>query len=296
LQQEGIAQLNLGGVYMQLGQLDRAVSSFEGALDVGNRLGAWMTQADSHRALAEAHLFLGRPQRAAELYERCGELYERAGARRFAHFSHEGLALAHVMRGSWAEAAREAEWAVGIAEELGNLKGLCDAKNALGEALCGLGRLAEAVERTTEALRIAEETGYPLGIVAARRSLALTHRAAGRLDEARYSATQALDSAARYRLRIAEADVLAVLGRVRLDQGDLAQALDLALRCLELSRATGQRCVHARAAHLAGDVLAARGDGAGARQHWETALEWFTAIGSPEADVVRAALDGGGQG
>ncbi|MFJ6670276.1 BTAD domain-containing putative transcriptional regulator [Actinosynnema sp. NPDC091369] len=292
LQQEGIAQLNLGGVYMQLGQLDRAVSSFEGALDVGNRLGAWMTQADSHRALAEVHLFLGRPQRAAELYERCGELYERAGARGFAHFSHEGLALTYVMRGRWADAAHEAGRAVGIAEELGNLKGLCDAKNALGEALCGLGRLEEAVERTTEALRIAEETGYPLGIVAARRGLALAHRAAGRLDEARYSATQALDSAVRYRLRIAEVDVLAVLGRVRLDQGDVAQALDLALRCLELSRATGQRCVHARAAHLAGDVLAAKGDGAGALRHWRTALEWFTAIGSPEADVVRASLDG----
>ncbi|MBY8851073.1 tetratricopeptide repeat protein, partial [Saccharothrix sp. MB29] len=254
LQQEGIAQLNLGGVYMHLGQLDRAVSSFEGALDVGNRLGAWMTQADSHRALAEAHLFLGQPERAAELYVRCGELYERAGARRFAHFSHEGLALTYVMRGRFAEAAREAEEAVAIAEEMGLLKGLCDAKNALGEALCGLGRLDEAVDRTTEALRTAEETGYPLGISAARRNLALVHRAAGRLDEARYSAGQALDNAVRYRLRVAEVDALAVLGRVRLDQGDVPQALDLALRCLELSRVTGQRFVHARAAHLAGDA------------------------------------------
>jgi tetratricopeptide (TPR) repeat protein len=275
---------------MQLGQLDRAVSSFEGALDVGNRLGAWMTQADSHRALAEVHLFLGQPERAAQLYERCGELYERAGARRFAHFSHEGLALAYVMRGKWADAAREAGRAVAIAEELGNLKGLCDAKNALGEALCGLGRLDEAVERTTEALRIAEETGYPLGICAARRSLALTHRAAGRLDEARYSATQALDSAVRYRLRIAEVDVMTVLGRIRLDQGDVPQALDLALRCVESSRATGQRFVQARAAHLAGDALAVTGDRAGASGHWRTALEWYAAIGAPEAEVVRAAL------
>ncbi|MFE2750499.1 BTAD domain-containing putative transcriptional regulator [Actinosynnema sp. NPDC059335] len=291
LQQEGIAQLNLGGVYMQLGQLDRAVSSFEGALDVGNRLGAWMTQADSHRALAEVHLFLGQPQRAAQLYERCGELYERAGARRLAHIAHEGLALTYVMRGRWTEAEHEAGRAVAIAQELGNLKGLCDAKNALGEALCGLGRLDEAVEHTTEALRIAEETGYPLGICAARRGLALTHRAAGRWDEARYSASQALDSAVRYRLRIAEVDVLAVLGRIRLDQGDVAQALDLALRCAAASATTGQRFVQARAAHLAGDALAARGDLAGARRHWQGALEWFTAIGSPEADVVRASLD-----
>ncbi|GAA3460302.1 BTAD domain-containing putative transcriptional regulator [Saccharothrix longispora] len=296
LQQEGIAQLNLGGVYMHLGQLDRAVSSFEGALDVGNRLGAWMTQADSHRALAEAHLFLGQPERAAELYVRCGELYERAGARRFAHFSHEGLALTYVMRGRFAEAAREAAEAVAIAEEMGLLKGLCDAKNALGEALCGLGRLDEAVDRTTEALRTAEETGYPLGISAARRNLALVHRAAGRLDEARYSAGQALDNAVRYRLRVAEVDALAVLGRVRLDQGDVPQALDLALRCLELSRATGQRFVHARAAHLAGDALAATGNQAGAEEHWRTALEWFTSIGSPDAALLGARKRSGAGG
>ncbi|MFD7655075.1 BTAD domain-containing putative transcriptional regulator [Actinosynnema sp. NPDC059797] len=291
LQQEGIAQLNLGGVYMQLGQLDRAVSSFEGALDVGNRLGAWMTQADSHRALAEAHLFLGEPERAARLYERCGELYERAGARRFAHFSHEGLALTYLMRGMFAEAAEEAGRAVAIAEGLDNLKGVCDATNALGEALCGLGRLDEAVERTTEALRVAEETGYPMGICVARRGLALAHRAAGRLDEARYSAHQALDSAVRYRLRLAEVDVLTVLGRVRLDQGDVAQALDLALRALELSRSTGQRFVLARAEHLVGDVLAVSGDRDGAVARWRAALDGFGAVGCPtEADVVRRRL------
>ncbi|GAA1338741.1 AfsR/SARP family transcriptional regulator [Saccharothrix algeriensis] len=290
LQQEGIALLNLGGVYLQLGQLDRAVSSFEGSLDVGNRLGVWITQADSYRALAEVHLFQGRPERAAQLYERAGDLYERASARGFAHIPHEGLAHTYVMRGRFADAISEASRALGIAEDLGNLKGVCDAKNALGEALHGTGRHGEAVQRHTEALRIAEETGYPWGICAARRGLALAHRAAGRLDEARYSASQALDSAVRYRLRLAEVEVLALLGRVRLDQGDVAEALDHARRSLELSRSTGQRFVQARAAHVAGDAAATTGDHATARAYWTTALECFTAIGCPEAAGVRAAL------
>jgi predicted negative regulator of RcsB-dependent stress response len=49
--------------------------------------------------------------------------------------------------------------------------------------------------------------------------------------------------------------------------------------------------VQARAAHLAGDALAATGDHEGAREHWDTALEVFIAIGSPEVDVVRTSLD-----
>ncbi|MBW4719716.1 AfsR/SARP family transcriptional regulator [Saccharothrix obliqua] len=291
LQQEGIALINLGGVYLQLGQLDRAVSSFERSLDVGNRLGVWITQADSYRALAEVYLFQGRPERAAELYERAGDLYERAGARGFAHMPHEGLANTYVMRGRYEDAIAEASRALAIAENMGNLKGLCDAKNALGVALHHVGRIDEAVRQHTEALRIAEETGYLWGISAARRGLALAHRAAGLLDEAAYSATQALDNAVRYRLRLAEVDELTLLGRVRLDQGDVAQAMDHAKRSLELSRTTGQRFVRARAAHLAGDAAAAAGDVETARVHWADALAGFTAVGSPDAEVVRAALN-----
>ncbi|NUT92571.1 MAG: tetratricopeptide repeat protein, partial [Saccharothrix sp.] len=82
----------------------------------------------------------------------------------------------------------------------------------------------------------------------------------------------------------------ALLARVRLDQGDVAESLDLAHRALEGSRATGQRYVQARAAHVAGDAHAAAGSPAEARAHWTTALEWFTAIGCPDAEVVRAAL------
>ncbi|MBP2340227.1 DNA-binding SARP family transcriptional activator/predicted negative regulator of RcsB-dependent stress response [Saccharothrix coeruleofusca] len=290
-QQQGIALYNLGGVYMQLGQLDRAVSCFEGSLEVGNRLGSWMAQADSHRALGEVHLFQGRPERAARLYERTGELYELAGARRFAHIRHEGLALSYVLRGRYADAISEASRAVALAVDRENLKGHCDAKNVLGEALLGAGRVADAMARHTEALRIAEETSYPWGTCAARRGLARAHHAAGRLDEARYSAGQALDSAVRYRLRVAEVEVLALLGRVLLDQGEVAGALEHAQRAGELSRATGQRLVLARSEHLAGDARAALGDPAGAAARWRAALELFTAVDAPEAEVVRALLE-----
>ncbi|GAA3891148.1 BTAD domain-containing putative transcriptional regulator [Saccharothrix violaceirubra] len=286
LQQEGIALVNLGGVYLQLGQLDRAVSSFEGALDVGNRLGVWITQADSLRSLAEVHLFQGRPSKAAELYERAGRLYERAGARGFAHIPHEGLAHTYVMRGHYEAAIESAARALGMAEEFENLKGVCDSQNALGEALLGAGRHEESVARHTEALRIAEETGYSWGICTARKGLARTHRAAGRLDEARYSAHQALDSAVKYRLRLAEADVLALLGRILLDRGEVAQALEYGKRAWKLSRATGQRYVEAKAAHLSGDAQVRLSDHASAAASWRTAKDYFTSIGAPEAATL----------
>jgi DNA-binding SARP family transcriptional activator/predicted negative regulator of RcsB-dependent stress response len=290
-QQEGIALLNLGGVYLQLGQLDRAVSSFEGALEVGNRLGAWMTQANSYRALAEVHLRQAHPERAAELFERAGELYARAAARSFANTPHEGLAQTYTMRGRFAEAIAEATQALRIADELGNLKSVCDAKNALGDALHGLGEHIEALERHTEALRIAEETSYPWGICAARKGMAQAYLSLGRLGDAVSSATLALDSAGTYRLRPAEVEVLVLLGRLHLHLGEVQQALACALQSVELSRATGQRMVQARALRLTGDALAADGDQSAARESWQQALELFADIGAPEAAALRTQLN-----
>ncbi|MCS7483428.1 BTAD domain-containing putative transcriptional regulator [Umezawaea endophytica] len=282
-QQEGIALLNLGGVYLLLGQLDRATSSFEGSLEVGNRLDAWMTQANSHRALGEVHLLQGHPDRAAALFERAGVLYSQAAARSFANLPHEGLAQAHTMRGWGAEAVEEAEKALALAEESGNLKSVCDARNVLGEALDGLGGHEESLRQHVEALRIAEETSYPWGICAARKGIARAHRAAHRLDEAMRSASLAFDSAVSYRLRIAEVDVLVLLGRLHLDTGDQERALECARRAVDLSAATGQRLVHARALQLAGDA-------SDTDDQRRQALELYTEIGAPEALPLRSML------
>ena len=282
-QQEGIALLNLGGVYLLLGQLDRATASFEGSLEVGNRLDAWMTQANSYRALGEVHLLQGHPDRAAALFDRAGVLYSQAAARSFANLPHEGLAQAHTMRGWCAEAVEEARKALELAEESGNMKSVCDARNVLGEALAGLGRHEESLRQHTEALRIAEETSYPWGICAARKGLAHAQRAAGGLDEALRSATLAFDSARSYRLRIAEVDVLVLLGRLHLDLGDRKQAAECAARAVELSAATGQRLVHARALQLAADS-------GGTDDHRRQALELYAEIGAPEALPLRSLL------
>jgi hypothetical protein len=48
--------------------------------------------------------------------------------------------------------------------------------------------------------------------------------------------------------------------------------------------------VFARALGLAGDAASALGSLKEAREYWESALEVFNAIGSPEADVVRGQL------
>ncbi|GAA2671972.1 MULTISPECIES: BTAD domain-containing putative transcriptional regulator [Actinosynnema] len=290
LQQEGITQLNLGGVRLQLAELDLAAACFRGALDVGTRLGAWMTQADALHALAEVELLRGAPERAAGLFERAGELYGLAGARIFAHIPHEGLAQAHLARGRYAEAIAEAGRALEFAQERENLKGRCDAKNVLGQALVGAGRLVEGAGRHTEALGIAGETSYPWGIVAAHRGLATAHHAAGRLAEAEEAARKALDRAADYRLRLPEGDVLVLLGRIELDLGELDRALDSASRAAAAGAASGRRLLAAQADHLLGDLRAAGGDSRAARALWGAAAAGYESVGAPEAAALRTRL------
>ena len=284
------ALFNLGGVYMQLGQLDRAAATFEEALEAGTRIDSWITQANSMRALGEVYASRGEPELGASYFVRASELYERAAARNFGHTMHEGMAITLIMRGRYEEAAVEASAAMRIAQDLENVKSVCDARNLLGRALEGAGRHEEALEQFSSALTIAVETGYSWGVCSARRGLASTYRALGRYEEALATATSALDEAGRSQFRLAEMEVLLVLGRTHLDTSDASAALDCALRAAAAGSDSGHRWVFGRALQLAGDASSALGDHAAARAHWSSALDVFSAIGTPEASVVRAQL------
>ncbi|MDT7788628.1 MAG: hypothetical protein QOF58_7047, partial [Pseudonocardiales bacterium] len=285
------ALFNLGGVYMQLGQLDRAASTFEEALEDATRLDSWTLQANSMRALGEVHAWRGEPELGASYFARASELYERAAARNFGHTMHEGLAITLIMRGRYEEAAVEASLAMQIAQDLENAKSVCDAQNLLGRALEGAGRLDEAIERFSSALAIALETGYSWGTCSARRGLASAYRGAGRYEEALAMATSALVEAGRSQFRLAEMEVLLVLGRTHLDTSDASGALECALRASAVGLDSGHRWVYGRALQLAGDASAALGEVDAARGYWASSLEVFSSIGTPEAVVVRAQLE-----
>ncbi|HUQ60088.1 AfsR/SARP family transcriptional regulator [Lentzea sp.] len=285
------ALFNLGGVYMQLGHLDRAAATFEEALEAGTRIDSWITQANSMRALGEVHAWRGEPDLGASYFVQASELYERAAARNFGHTMHEGMAITLIMRGRFEEAAVEASAAMRIAREMDNVKSVCDAQNLLGRALEGAGRYEEAVEQFSSALSIAADTGYSWGLCSARRGLASAYRGVGRYADALTMAASALVEAGRSRFRLAEMEVLLVLGRIHLDTSDAAQALECALRAASVGSDSGHRWVFGRALLLAGDAAFALGDVDSARAHWSSALEVFSAIGTPEASVVRAQLE-----
>ena len=243
------------------------------------------------RALGEVHAFRGRPDLGADHFVRAGELYERSAARTFGHTLHEGLAITLIMRGHYDEAADHARSAMSISADLENVKSVCDATNLLGRALEGAGRYEEALVQFAAALGSATETGYSWGICSARRGLAAAYRGVGRFDEALSMATSALVEAGRSQFRLAEMEVLLVLGRVHLETADAAGALKCALRASAVGETSGHRWVFGRALRLAGDASSALGDVAAARGYWASSLEVLSAIGTPEADVVRRQLE-----
>jgi tetratricopeptide (TPR) repeat protein len=163
--------------------------------------------------------------------------------------------------------------------------------NLLGRALEGAGRLAEAIEQFSSALSIGMETGYSWGVCLARRGLASAYRGVGRYEEALAMATSALVEAGRSQFRLAEMEVLLVLGRTHLDTSDASGALECALRAAAVGSDSGHRWVYGRALQLAGDASAGLGDVEGARSYWASSLEVFSSIGTPEALVVQAQLE-----
>ncbi len=230
--------------------------------------------------------------------------YRLVGARSFEHATFEGTAAVKTTLRRYAEAIADATEAVAQCQELDNLKGECDGRNQLGFALRGAVRYAEAAEHHRTALRIGGETSYPWGVCMALRGLAEVNHALGNREDAWRDAKRALGVTRDYGLRLAEASVLLVLGRVLLDSGDVAGALHHADQVMRLTERTGQRIARAHALVLLAAARSARAgaggtgtehstvDGAGPAEAdlLRRALRIFTEAGLPDAADVRALL------
>ncbi len=316
---------NLGGVYWQSGRLPRAVAYFRRALALTRANGQLAGQAVALGNLALVHGERGELSAAAEHCEQALGLYRRIGSRygeainlgNLGRFQHalgllaEGSAslraalalhreagdrygeadtrifLAGVLRdaGRPAEAQEEARSALELARDIDDPRAEAEALNALATVECRLGRRQQAIRRHRSALELIRATGdrYPecdalVGLAVAGLDPAPARRALALADEAGYRALAG-------RARTALAEIALALGRP-------AEAVEHAHGALAIHRETGQRGGESLTLLALGTALAETEGEAAARPCWEAALRLCLDAGMPEADRLRALLDG----
>ncbi|WP_216324503.1 ATP-binding protein [Deinococcus aestuarii] len=215
---------------LSLGALPEAGTLVERGLHLVGDASGWATVAGL-RALGVIERRRGRYAEARGYWERALELAEAAHDPAAAHLWNL-RGIAEQWLGHHKEAEHCYERALHLSRERGHLTETARVLNNLGGLLIFCGRLEEARAVLEQGLETARELVSPLEITHFLNNLAFVAGRLGHYRPAEDYAGEALALARSTDRRPLEADVLETLGRIKLGQGQLAEAHALFVRSL----------------------------------------------------------------
>jgi len=283
---------NLGGTHWWLGDYERARVNFARSLDGHRATGDVAGEARTLNWLGLVYEKIGDYRTALTYMVEALTLARRTGNRYGTAAQLLNLGLLYRLMGRYGEAVEHHQSAAEIFAELGNRRLVGYAQGNLGAVYTRQGRYEAALEALATALARCREAGDLAGEGSSLASFGEAYHRMGRHPEALAHLHRALALSRETADRGLETEALNTLGATLVCMGQHDAALDRHRSALELARRSGERYEQARALAGIGDALAASGDLAGAREHWQRAVDGYAALGIPEADEVRARLSG----
>ncbi|HKH45427.1 MAG TPA: tetratricopeptide repeat protein [Thermoanaerobaculia bacterium] len=224
------ARVALGEAYGEQGNLQRAISTLEGAvrlaphhprawyllgkysikagnarraideylvhaLVVQNQLGGDEGRADVLNAFGVAYHNLGEMERAEESYEQAADIRRRIGDERGYATTLRNLANLHLIRGDYAVAEKQLEEALALLERVGDGPGIADLYNSLGALAEERGEFEKALAQYQRALRVRRDLGNDLALAESFGNVGYACYQLGRYDDALVYWRQGLDLA-----------------------------------------------------------------------------------------------------
>jgi tetratricopeptide (TPR) repeat protein len=279
---------NLGGAYYRMGQLRKAITCCEQALDNAREMKDRLPEGACLGNLGICYADLGQTARAMEYHEQALAISRETGDR-----LGEGNALANLGSlyadlGQTIRAMEYYEQSLGIAREIGYR--FLESENLAnkGYVLVDQGEWDKAVEIYNQAIQIADEIGSAQFQDAARQGLALAHLYTGDLPAARAAA----ETARQYDIPQNNHDVLALLGVILLRQGDRPAAQEAFAAAVAQAdvllahTAHNYRALDTKGLALCGLVLCGEGE------HLPASIEAFQAVRAINQDpgIVQRVL------
>jgi tetratricopeptide (TPR) repeat protein len=233
-QDEGAFLGNLGIAYADLGQVERAIESYEAALEIRRDIGDQRGESNDLGNLGNAYRHLGQVERAIESYEAALEIHREIGDRRGEGNSLGSLGIAYADLGQVERAIEYYQQALEISRETGDRRGEGSHLGNLGNAYRHLGQVERAIEHYEQALEIAREIGDRRGEGNSLGSLGNAYYSLGQVDRAIECYEQALEIHREIGDRRGEGSHLGNLGLAYNELGQVEQAREYYRRALEI--------------------------------------------------------------
>ncbi|MEO0228344.1 MAG: tetratricopeptide repeat protein [candidate division WOR-3 bacterium] len=232
---------NLGAIFCDKGEYDRAIELFEKYLRISEEIGDRRGIGTANNNLGLIYYNRGEYDRAIELFQKHLRITEEIGDRRGIGTASNNLGLVYYNKGEYDRAIELFQKHLRITEEIGDKWGIGIASNNLGTVYKEKGEYDRAIELYEKKLRISEEIGDKRGVGMAIGNLANVYFSKGEHD-------RAIDLHQKH-LRISEeigdkrgiGTASAGLGNVYLEIGNLEDAEENILKSKKICEEIGDK-------------------------------------------------------
>ncbi|WP_439658458.1 BTAD domain-containing putative transcriptional regulator [Lentzea sp. HUAS TT2] len=264
---------NLGIALQHLGELRSALTRHEEALEISRTIGSSYAEAISLSNLGVVLHDLGRFGEAADHLRLALSLHLEVGDRGSQVDTGNGLAAVFADTGDLTAALDHAQTALTVARDIAYRHGEADVLNTLGTIHRRLGHPVAAADHHRQALDLTRDTAHRYGETRALIGLAATQQDAT-------PAGEAVELASTTGYRVLAGQARAVLATIRLGQGELREAADLAELARTSHHDTGHLLGEADALLVLADISARGGDPDESRARRSAAAALLAEIGA----------------
>jgi transcriptional regulator with GAF, ATPase, and Fis domain len=266
------AQMYRGIARSRLGDSDKALEDFGGALSLFGRLGQLGSVADCHRETGRVLMFLDRFEEAHAQYKLALDLYRKLGDRLQMAEVLSHLGISYYLQNKDAVALEYFEKALPVFEKLGEAKGIAQSHNRIGTCQLALCRFEEAEQHLGAAVRQLQAIEAMRDVLICRVNQGRVYAALAQWGQALETQTQAVALGRELEDQYLLAAALRELGLVLLRLGVPERAIEPLQEAIDISRETKAASREAMQLYDLGCIREAMQDRATARRLYTEAI------------------------
>lgn len=236
---QGIADGNMGLIFLTRGELDRAEELFQKSLEIDERLGRQEGMASRFCNLGVIYQARGELDRAEQMLLKSLAIEERLRRPEGLSNVYSNLGTIYQAQGDSERAERTHLKSLKISEQVGRQAGMAAAYGNLAGIYHARGDLDRAEQMLLKGLEIDQRLGQQEGIAISYGSLGIIYRMRGELDRAEQMLLKSLAIEERLGRQKGIANRYDSLGMLYQNRGELDRAEQMHLKSLEINERLG---------------------------------------------------------
>ena len=216
---------NLGAVYVQVGDYVNARHQMERLWKNAKDRSDESAQAWAIQSLASIHCSLGNFPRGVRMGRRAVQIYESLKDRKGLCIAHANLGTTYFALSNFPAALEHMDRSLAISDALGDAGTAASVLGKSGAVYVAIGEPKRALAKQQRAIELLDKLGDVDGALELRVQVAHTLTTLGEASRAVEVLEETLDLARKHKSKYVEAKALVHLGRAKVEQGDIQEAL-----------------------------------------------------------------------